>query len=68
MIFPCNEIVSYISRHITLLPGDLILTGTPEGVGLGYPPENRRWLRPGDTVTVEIEKLGKLTNRLVEEK
>jgi 2-keto-4-pentenoate hydratase/2-oxohepta-3-ene-1,7-dioic acid hydratase (catechol pathway) len=68
MIFYCDEIVSYISRHMTLEPGDIILTGTPEGVILGYPPEKRVWLKPGDTVTIEIEKLGALTNRLVEEK
>lgn len=67
MIFYCDEIVSYISRHMTLEPGDIILTGTPEGVILGYPPEKRVWLKPGDTLTIEIEKLGALTNRLVEE-
>lgn len=64
MIFPCDELVSYISRHMTLMPGDVILTGTPEGVILGYPEEKRVWLKPGDVVTVEIEKLGALTNRL----
>ena len=52
---------------MTLEPGDIILTGTPEGVILGYPPEKRVWLKPGDTLTIEIEKLGALTNRLVEE-
>jgi len=65
MIFRCDEIVSYISRHMTLVPGDVILTGTPEGVILGYPKEKRVWLKDGDVVTVEIEKLGKLTNRMV---
>jgi len=63
MIFPCDEIVSYISRHMTLEPGDVILTGTPEGVVIGYPKEQRVYLKPGDVVTVEIEKLGLLTNR-----
>jgi 2-keto-4-pentenoate hydratase/2-oxohepta-3-ene-1,7-dioic acid hydratase in catechol pathway len=67
MIFPCDEIVSYLSQHLTLEPGDLILTGTPEGVVLGYPLENQVYLKPGDTVTIEIEKLGSLTNRFVEE-
>lgn len=68
MIFSCAEIVSYISQHMTLEPGDLILTGTPEGVVLGYPEEQQVYLNPGDVVTVEVEKLGALTNRLVKEK
>ena len=67
MIFDCAEIVSYISRHMTLYPGDVILTGTPEGVILGLPPEQQRYLQPGDVVTVEVEKLGALTNRFVAE-
>lgn len=67
MIFHCDEIVSYISQHMTLVPGDLILTGTPEGVVLGLPPERRVYLKPGDEVTIEIEKLGSLTNRFVAE-
>jgi 2-keto-4-pentenoate hydratase/2-oxohepta-3-ene-1,7-dioic acid hydratase in catechol pathway len=65
MIFSCRQIVSYISRHMTLLPGDVILTGTPEGVVLGYPKEKRVYLQPGDVVGVEIERLGVLTNRMV---
>ncbi|MDQ0112616.1 fumarylacetoacetate hydrolase family protein [Paenibacillus harenae] len=67
MIFPCDEIVSYISQHMTLVPGDIILTGTPEGVVLGYPADQRVYLNPGDVVTIEIEGLGKLTNRMVSE-
>ena len=67
MIFYCNEIVSYISQHMTLSPGDVILTGTPEGVVLGYPKEKRVYLQPGDVVEIEIEKLGKLVNRMVAE-
>lgn len=67
MIFHCDEIVSYISQHMTLVPGDVILTGTPEGVVLGYPPEKQVYLKPGDEVTIEIEKLGSLTNRFVAE-
>lgn len=67
MIFRCDEIVSYISQHLTLEPGDVILTGTPEGVVLGYPKEKRVYLKPGDVVTIEIEKLGSLTNRFVAE-
>jgi 2-keto-4-pentenoate hydratase/2-oxohepta-3-ene-1,7-dioic acid hydratase in catechol pathway len=67
MIFYCDEIISYISQHLTLLPGDIILTGTPEGVVLGYPPEKQIYLKPGDEMTIEIEKLGRLTNRLIAE-
>jgi len=67
MIFPCDEIISYISMHMTLLPGDVILTGTPAGVVMGYPPEKQVFLKPGDSVTVEIEKLGSLTNRFVKD-
>jgi 2-keto-4-pentenoate hydratase/2-oxohepta-3-ene-1,7-dioic acid hydratase in catechol pathway len=63
MIFTCAEIISYISNHFTLEPGDLILTGTPEGVAMGM--ENKPYLRAGDTVTVEIERLGALTNLIV---
>jgi len=67
MIFNCEEIVSYISQHMTLVPGDIILTGTPEGVVMGYPPEKQVYLQPGDEVSIEIEGLGKLTNRMVKE-
>lgn len=67
MIFSCAEIISYISKHMTLEPGDLILTGTPEGVVLGLPAEQRVYIQPGDVVTVEIEKLGTLTNTFVAE-
>ncbi|MBB6448624.1 2-keto-4-pentenoate hydratase/2-oxohepta-3-ene-1,7-dioic acid hydratase in catechol pathway [Geomicrobium halophilum] len=68
MIFSCKSILSYISRHMTLKPGDIILTGTPEGVALGMPEDKREFLKPGDEVTVEIEKLGSLTNRFIEAK
>jgi 2-keto-4-pentenoate hydratase/2-oxohepta-3-ene-1,7-dioic acid hydratase in catechol pathway len=67
MIFHCDEIVSYISQHMTLVPGDIILTGTPEGVVLGLPVEQQVYLKDGDVVTIEIEKLGLLTNRMVAE-
>ncbi|MGO4549164.1 fumarylacetoacetate hydrolase family protein [Paenibacillus sp. 2TAB23] len=67
MIFPCDEVVSYISQHMTLTPGDIILTGTPEGVVLGYPEDRRVYLKDGDVVTIEIEGLGSLTNRLISE-
>ncbi|WP_047152442.1 fumarylacetoacetate hydrolase family protein [Aneurinibacillus tyrosinisolvens] len=64
MIFYCDEIVSYVSEHMTLYPGDLIFTGTPEGVILGLPEQERVWLKDGDEVTIEIEKLGTLTNTM----
>ncbi|MCY9657600.1 fumarylacetoacetate hydrolase family protein [Paenibacillus chondroitinus] len=67
MIFHCDEIVSYISQHMTLYPGDIILTGTPEGVVLGDPVDQRVYLKDGDVVTISIEKLGSLTNRMVSE-
>ena len=67
MIFSCAEIISYISRHMTLEPGDLILTGTPEGVVFGYPEHQQNYIQPGDVVTVEIDKLGALTNYFVAE-
>jgi 2-keto-4-pentenoate hydratase/2-oxohepta-3-ene-1,7-dioic acid hydratase in catechol pathway len=67
MIFNCEELISYISKHLTLYPGDLILTGTPEGVIMGYPEDKQVWLKEGDEVTIEIEKLGRLTNTLVKE-
>ncbi|MFC5701613.1 fumarylacetoacetate hydrolase family protein [Cohnella faecalis] len=65
MIFDCRTIVSYISRHMTLQPGDLIMTGTPEGVVLGYPEDRQVYLKTGDIVTVEIDGLGSLTNRFI---
>jgi 2-keto-4-pentenoate hydratase/2-oxohepta-3-ene-1,7-dioic acid hydratase in catechol pathway len=67
MVFHCSEIVSYVSRHMTLVPGDVILTGTPEGVVLGYPEDRRVYLKHGDIVTIEIDKLGSLTNRMISE-
>jgi 2-keto-4-pentenoate hydratase/2-oxohepta-3-ene-1,7-dioic acid hydratase in catechol pathway len=67
MVFYCDEIVSYISQHMTLVPGDIILTGTPEGVVLGYPPEKQVYLKAGDQVTIQIEKLGLITNTMVAE-
>ena len=65
MIFDCAYIISYISQYMTLHPGDIIFTGTPAGVILGYPPEKQIWLKAGDKVTVRIEKLGELTNQLI---
>jgi 2-keto-4-pentenoate hydratase/2-oxohepta-3-ene-1,7-dioic acid hydratase in catechol pathway len=58
MIFSTRFMVSYISRYMTLKPGDIIFTGTPEGVILGYPPEKQVWLKPGDKIVTSIERLG----------
>jgi len=65
MIFNVQNIVSNLSRSITLLPGTVILTGTPDGVGFTRQPP--LFLKAGDLVSVEIEKIGTLTNRIVNE-
>lgn len=57
MIFTCAHLVSYVSRFMTLLPGDIITTGTPPGVGMGKKP-TPIFLKPGDVMTLGIEKLG----------
>ena len=56
MIFPLAEIVSYVSHFMTLEPGDIIATGTPPGVGMGFKPP--QWLKPGDVVRLGITGLG----------
>ncbi|MGB5705641.1 MAG: fumarylacetoacetate hydrolase family protein [Arenicellales bacterium] len=56
MIFSCAYLVSYLSRFMTLMPGDVVTTGTPPGVGLGMNPS--RWLQPGDILTSGITGLG----------
>jgi 2-keto-4-pentenoate hydratase/2-oxohepta-3-ene-1,7-dioic acid hydratase in catechol pathway len=63
LVFGVDEIISHVARTTTLEPGDLILTGTPAGVGVFREP--RRLLRAGDEVTVEIERVGSLTNPVV---
>ena len=63
MIFPVREIISHLSWHMTLKPGDVISTGTPQGVAVGM--ENPVWIKPGDETTVEISSLGRLSNRYV---
>jgi 2-keto-4-pentenoate hydratase/2-oxohepta-3-ene-1,7-dioic acid hydratase in catechol pathway len=60
MIFDCRKLVSYISKYMTLKPGDLIFTGTPEGVIIGLPKEKQVWLKAGDRITTSIEHLGEL--------
>jgi 2-keto-4-pentenoate hydratase/2-oxohepta-3-ene-1,7-dioic acid hydratase in catechol pathway len=64
MIFSVAELIAFLSRDTTLLPGTLIITGTPPGVGMARKPP--RFLRAGDQVTVEIEGIGALTNPVVE--
>ena len=63
MIFSVAQIVSYLSQFMTLLPGDVIITGTPAGVGLGMKPPT--FLRKGDIVTLQIDQLGSQTQRVV---
>jgi 2-keto-4-pentenoate hydratase/2-oxohepta-3-ene-1,7-dioic acid hydratase in catechol pathway len=63
MIFSVAESISYISQYMTLKPGDVISTGTPEGVVMGMQEKN--WLKPGDEVVVEVEGLGKCVNGMV---
>jgi 2,4-didehydro-3-deoxy-L-rhamnonate hydrolase len=63
LIFGVDEIIRHASLTSTLEPGDLILTGTPAGVGIFRDP--KRLLQPGDEVTIEIEGIGVLTNPVV---
>jgi len=65
MIFRVDQLIEFISHAFTLLPGDVIVTGTPDGVGVFRSPQV--FLKDGDVVTVEIERLGQLTNPCVEE-
>lgn len=60
LIFDIPYIISFLSRSMTLNPGDIIATGTPPGVGMSREP--KVWLKPGDEVIVEVEKIGKLRN------
>ena len=64
MVFNCKQLVSYVSRYLTLKPGDIIFTGTPEGVISGYPKDKQVWLKAGDRLVTSIEKLGDLEFRL----
>jgi 2-keto-4-pentenoate hydratase/2-oxohepta-3-ene-1,7-dioic acid hydratase in catechol pathway len=64
MIFGVRKLVSYCSHYMSLLPGDVICTGTPPGVGMGKKPEPV-WLKPGDVVTLGIQKLGEQRQKVV---
>jgi len=66
LLFKLPHLISYLSRAFTLLPGDVIITGTPPGVGMGKKPPI--FLKGGDVVTVEIDGIGTLTNPCVEDK
>jgi 2-keto-4-pentenoate hydratase/2-oxohepta-3-ene-1,7-dioic acid hydratase in catechol pathway len=65
LVFKAGDLIAYLSNVMTLVPGDIISTGTPAGVGLGRTP--KRWLKSGETMTVEIEGIGKLTNPIAAE-
>jgi len=65
LIFRIPALIEYISSIVPLLPGDIISTGTPPGVGLGRSPQ--RWLKPDEKIEIEIEKIGVLHNRTVAE-
>jgi 2-keto-4-pentenoate hydratase/2-oxohepta-3-ene-1,7-dioic acid hydratase in catechol pathway len=62
MIFPVAECIAVLSQGFTILPGDVIATGTPEGVGAAL----GKFLKPGDRIEAEVEKIGVLANRVVE--
>lgn len=66
MVFGVAHLVSYLSRYMTLLPGDVVTTGTPAGVGLGFDPPI--YLKEGDEVRLSIEKLGSSRQRVVQER
>jgi 2-keto-4-pentenoate hydratase/2-oxohepta-3-ene-1,7-dioic acid hydratase in catechol pathway len=63
MIFDVPTLIEFLSADTTLLPGTVILTGTPHGVGMGRKPP--LFLKSGDRVTIEIEKIGSLSNPVV---
>lgn len=65
LIFKIPELVEHLSSITPLLPGDIVSTGTPPGVGLGRTP--KRWLKPGESITITVEGLGSLTNSIIAE-
>ena len=64
LIFNVPALIAFLSQQLTLEPGDVVATGTPAGVDLGMKPQT--WLQPGDTVRMEIDKIGVLENPVVE--
>jgi 2-keto-4-pentenoate hydratase/2-oxohepta-3-ene-1,7-dioic acid hydratase in catechol pathway len=63
LIFDIPAVLGYISAIVPLQPGDIVSTGTPQGVGLGRTPQ--RWMRPGEEVAIEVSGIGRLANRTV---
>ena len=66
MMFPVAETLVYVTQGMTLEPGDIIITGTPSGVGFARKPPV--WMKGGDTCEIEVEKIGVLVNPIVDEK
>jgi 2-keto-4-pentenoate hydratase/2-oxohepta-3-ene-1,7-dioic acid hydratase in catechol pathway len=64
MLFSVGELIAFTSRHVTLRPGDVILTGTPDGVGMARKPPV--YMKPGASVTARIDGLGSITNSIVD--
>jgi len=64
MIFSISKLISILSQGLTLEPGDILATGTPAGVGMGFDPP--KFLKPGDVVRIEIDNIGYIENRFVE--
>ena len=60
MIFNCRQLISFISKVMTISPGDILFTGTPQGVIMGKPKDQQVWLKGGDQIACSIEKLGEL--------
>jgi 2,4-didehydro-3-deoxy-L-rhamnonate hydrolase len=63
MIFTIAQLVADVSKYMTLLPGDVVTTGTPPGVGMGMKPQ--QWLQPGDVITLGIQGLGEQRQKVV---
>jgi 2-keto-4-pentenoate hydratase/2-oxohepta-3-ene-1,7-dioic acid hydratase in catechol pathway len=63
MIFSVPQLIEFLTRIVTLHPGDVVSTGTPAGVGAFRKPPV--WLKPGDEITVEVDRIGRLTNPVV---
>jgi 2-keto-4-pentenoate hydratase/2-oxohepta-3-ene-1,7-dioic acid hydratase in catechol pathway len=60
MIFNCRQLISFASKMMTIKPGDIFFTGTPQGVVYGMPKDKQVWLKPGDKIACSVEKLGEL--------